>query len=73
MRDVRSLPRNALRATGPSRRSTSWPAWYSNATVPAVPTGIELEAPEALDRRYPYYDPISSLGEVRQKWWADQS
>ena len=26
-------------------------------------TGIELEDPEALDRRYPYYDPISTLGE----------
>ncbi|USX55446.1 KamA family radical SAM protein [Lentzea sp. HUAS12] len=36
-------------------------------------TGIELEDPEALDRRYPYYDPISTLGETGQKWWADQS
>ncbi|MGW6933527.1 KamA family radical SAM protein [Lentzea sp. NPDC054927] len=36
-------------------------------------TGIELEDPEALDRRYPYYDPISTLGETGQKWWADQT
>ncbi|WP_112261351.1 KamA family radical SAM protein [Lentzea terrae] len=36
-------------------------------------TGIELEDPEALDRRYPYYDPISTLGEAGQKWWSDQT
>ncbi|MFJ8967119.1 KamA family radical SAM protein [Lentzea sp. NPDC102401] len=36
-------------------------------------TGIELEDPEALDRRYPYYDPISTLGAAGQKWWTDQS
>ncbi|SEQ26812.1 KamA family radical SAM protein [Lentzea albida] len=36
-------------------------------------TGIELEDPEALNRRYPYYDPISTLGETGQKWWADQA
>ncbi|MEV6717888.1 lysine 2,3-aminomutase [Lentzea sp. NPDC051208] len=36
-------------------------------------TGIELEDPEALDRRYPYYDPISTLGEAGQKWWTDQA
>ncbi|MFD4669545.1 KamA family radical SAM protein [Lentzea sp. NPDC058450] len=36
-------------------------------------TGIELEDPDALNRRYPYYDPISTLGETGQKWWAGQS
>jgi lysine 2,3-aminomutase len=36
-------------------------------------TGIELEDPEALDRRYPYYNPISTLGEAGQKWWSDQT
>jgi len=36
-------------------------------------TGIELEDPEALDRRYPYYDPISTLGEAGRKWWSDQT
>ncbi|MDX8148003.1 lysine 2,3-aminomutase [Lentzea sp. BCCO 10_0061] len=36
-------------------------------------TGIELEDPEALDRRYPYYDPISTLGAAGQKWWTDQA
>ncbi|TWP53672.1 lysine 2,3-aminomutase [Lentzea tibetensis] len=35
-------------------------------------TGIELEDPEALDRQYPYYDPISTLGETGQNWWANQ-
>jgi lysine 2,3-aminomutase len=33
-------------------------------------TGIELADPEALDRRYPYYDPISTLGETGQAWWS---
>ncbi|MFI6095782.1 KamA family radical SAM protein [Lentzea sp. NPDC051213] len=36
-------------------------------------TGIELEDPEALDRRYPYYDPISTLGEAGKTWWSNQS
>ncbi|MEU4803731.1 lysine 2,3-aminomutase [Actinosynnema sp. NPDC023587] len=35
-------------------------------------TGIELDDPDALDRRYPYYDPISSLGEAGRRWWAAQ-
>jgi lysine 2,3-aminomutase len=33
-------------------------------------TGIELADPDALDRRYPYYDPISTLGETGQAWWS---
>ncbi|ROP35285.1 KamA family radical SAM protein [Saccharothrix texasensis] len=36
-------------------------------------TGIELEDPEALDRRYPYYDPISTLPTTGRRWWADQA
>jgi lysine 2,3-aminomutase len=36
-------------------------------------TGIELADPDALDRRYPYYDPISSLPEAGRRWWADRS
>ncbi|MEV6831113.1 lysine 2,3-aminomutase [Amycolatopsis sp. NPDC051102] len=36
-------------------------------------TGIELEDPEALQRRYPYYDPISTLPEAGQTWWANRS
>lgn len=35
-------------------------------------TGIELEDPEALQRRYPYYDPISTLPEAGQTWWTTQ-
>jgi lysine 2,3-aminomutase len=35
-------------------------------------TGIELDDPDALDRRYPYYDPISTLGESGRQWWASR-
>jgi lysine 2,3-aminomutase len=32
-------------------------------------TGIEFDDPEALDRRYPYYDPVPTLdGEGREYW-----
>ncbi|MPY96952.1 MAG: lysine 2,3-aminomutase [Actinophytocola sp.] len=34
-------------------------------------TGIELDDPEALERRYEYYDPISTLPETGQRWWAE--
>ncbi|MFD0202414.1 MULTISPECIES: KamA family radical SAM protein [Saccharothrix] len=36
-------------------------------------TGIELDDPEALDRRYPYYDPISTLRETGRRWWSEQA
>ncbi len=36
-------------------------------------TGIELADPEALDRRHPYYDPISTLGETGQAWWSSKA
>jgi lysine 2,3-aminomutase len=36
-------------------------------------TGIELDDPDALDRRYPYYDPIPTLDEAGQRWWSEQS
>ncbi len=29
-------------------------------------------ADEALQQRYPYYDPISTLPEAGQRWWRDQ-
>jgi lysine 2,3-aminomutase len=32
-------------------------------------TGIEAADPEALSRRYPYYDPIHTLPESGQTWW----
>jgi lysine 2,3-aminomutase len=35
-------------------------------------TGIEHDDPEALSRRYPYYDPISTLPEDGQRWWREQ-
>ncbi len=35
-------------------------------------TGIELDDAEALTRRYPYYDPIYTLDQAGQDWWANQ-
>ena len=32
-------------------------------------TGIEQDDPDALTRRYHYYDPISTLPEEGQEWW----
>src|SRR5712664_1400038 len=36
-------------------------------------TGIEMNDPEALARRYEYYDPIYLLPESGQRWWRDQA
>jgi lysine 2,3-aminomutase len=36
-------------------------------------TGIELNDPDALTRRYEYYDPIDTLPEVGQRWWREHS
>jgi lysine 2,3-aminomutase len=36
-------------------------------------TGIEDEDPEAFSRRYPYYDPISTLPEAGQAWWREHA
>ena len=36
-------------------------------------TGIEYDDPEALTRRYPYYDPIYTLPEAGQEWWRKQT
>ncbi|MFD4252943.1 KamA family radical SAM protein [Amycolatopsis thermoflava] len=33
-------------------------------------TGIEHDDPEALRRRYPFYDPISTLPEEGRTWWS---
>ncbi|HYH97218.1 lysine 2,3-aminomutase [Hyalangium sp.] len=35
-------------------------------------TGIEANDPEALTRKYEYYDPIDTLPESGQAWWRDQ-
>ncbi|WP_236792450.1 KamA family radical SAM protein [Amycolatopsis sp. GM8] len=35
-------------------------------------TGIEHEDPDALARRYPYYDPIATLPEAGRRWWDRQ-
>ena len=35
-----------------------------------LPDGIESDDPEAFTRRYHYYDPISTLPEDGQEWWA---
>ncbi|SFI73530.1 lysine 2,3-aminomutase [Amycolatopsis sacchari] len=34
-------------------------------------TGIEHDDPEALERCYPYYDPIQTLPEAGQRWWRE--
>ncbi len=36
-------------------------------------TGIEENDPEALTRRYEYYDPIYLLPESGQQWWREQA
>jgi lysine 2,3-aminomutase len=46
------------------RGITSWTKAYR--------TGIEADDPEALTRRYPYYDPIYTLPEEGQAWWREQ-
>lgn len=33
--------------------------------------GIEWEDPEALNRQYEYYDPVSDLGEAGQQYWRE--
>ncbi|MFN2626443.1 MAG: KamA family radical SAM protein, partial [Mycobacteriales bacterium] len=35
-------------------------------------TGVEHDDPDALTRRYEYYDPISSLPVEGQRWWTAQ-
>jgi lysine 2,3-aminomutase len=35
-------------------------------------TGIERDDPEALSRRYHYYDPISTLPPEGQAWWRER-
>ncbi|MGA8115448.1 MAG: lysine 2,3-aminomutase [Actinocatenispora sp.] len=34
-------------------------------------TGIEADDPDALSRRYPFYDPIYTLPESGQRWWRE--
>ncbi|MEX0753733.1 MAG: lysine 2,3-aminomutase [Actinomycetota bacterium] len=36
-------------------------------------TGIEYDDPEALEREYPYYDPVNTLPEEGKRWWREQS
>jgi lysine 2,3-aminomutase len=36
-------------------------------------TGIEHDDPEALSRRYEYYDPVYLLPESGQRWWREQA
>ncbi|HLL02295.1 MAG TPA: lysine 2,3-aminomutase [Myxococcaceae bacterium] len=35
-------------------------------------TGIEASDPDALSRKYEYYDPIDTLPESGQAWWREQ-
>ena len=34
-------------------------------------TGIETRDADALTRRYPYYDPITTLPEKGRQWWRE--
>jgi lysine 2,3-aminomutase len=34
-------------------------------------TSIEADDPDALTRRYPFYDPIDTLPKAGQQWWAN--
>ncbi|MFJ8647615.1 KamA family radical SAM protein [Streptomyces sp. NPDC093546] len=34
-------------------------------------TGIELDDPDALTRRYLFYDPVSTLDEPGRRWWRE--
>jgi lysine 2,3-aminomutase len=36
-------------------------------------TSVEAEEPDALTRRYAYYDPIYTLPEAGQTWWRDEA
>ncbi|GLY76297.1 KamA family radical SAM protein [Actinoallomurus iriomotensis] len=36
-------------------------------------TALEADDPEALERRYEYYDPIHTLPESGQAWWEDHA
>jgi lysine 2,3-aminomutase len=36
-------------------------------------TGIEFDDPDALTRRYPYYDPIYTLPEEGQEYWRSEA
>jgi lysine 2,3-aminomutase len=36
-------------------------------------TSIEADDPDALTRRYPYYDPIDTLPKAGQEWWRSMS
>jgi lysine 2,3-aminomutase len=36
-------------------------------------TGIEFDDPDALTKRYPYYDPIYTLPESGQEWWRTRA
>ncbi|MEP7327052.1 MAG: lysine 2,3-aminomutase, partial [Gemmatimonadota bacterium] len=36
-------------------------------------TGIESDDPEAMSRKYEYYDPIYLLPESGQRWWRTQA
>ena len=36
-------------------------------------TGIELHDPDALSRRYPYYDPIGTLPDTGRRWWSERA
>ncbi len=66
--------------TCPSSASAGCTRWPSTTASTAsrywtknYRTGIELADPDALERRYEYYDPIYTLPESGQEWWREQA
>ena len=40
--------------------------WTKNYRTP-----MDLDDPQALDRRFPYFDPIGTLPEIGRRWWQE--
>ena len=66
--------------TCPSSASAGCTRWPSTTARSGISywtknyrTGIEGDDPEALTRKYEYFDPIYTLPESGQQWWRDQA
>ena len=75
----RGSRRRGWSATCRSSASAGSTCWRTTTARRASPTGrrttapgIEFDDPEALTRRYHYYDPIYTLPEEGQEWWRGE-
>jgi lysine 2,3-aminomutase len=64
--DVPFVGKRWVHMTAGYDRVTGISRWTKNYR-----TGIEYDDPEALTREYPYYDPISTLGEDGRRYWRE--